>query len=117
MMTNRTDAGLPENIAAVLSYVLGWIMGVIFLLIDKRPFVRFHAAQSVVVFLGLHILRALLSVIFGFGWYGGFGLFTFTAGAFLLNLLSLLGLVLWVVLMVKAYQGIRFKLPIAGDIA
>ena len=118
MMANCTHAGLPENVAATLSYVLGWITGLIFLLIDKRPFVRFHAAQSVVVFLGLHILRALLSVIFGFGWwYGGIGLFTFTAGAFLLNCVSLLGLVLWIVLMVKAFHGIRFKLPLAGDIA
>lgn len=115
-MANRTHSGLPENLAALLSYVLGWLSGLIFLLIDKRPFVRFHAAQSVVLFLGLHILRAVLGVIFGFGWwYGGFGFSSL--GALLLDLISLLGFVLWIVLMIKAYQGVRFKLPVAGEIA
>ena len=95
------------------------ITGLIFLLLDKRPYVRFHAAQSIVVFLGLHILRAVLAATFGMGWwFGGFGNWgVFTFGALLLNFLSLLSLVLWVVLMVKAFQGVRFKLPLAGDIA
>jgi uncharacterized membrane protein len=115
-LANHTQSGLPENIAALLSYVLGWITGLIFLLIDKRPFVRFHAAQSIVVFVGLHILRAVLGVIFGFGWwYGGFGLTS--VGALLLDVISLISLALWIVLMVKAYQGVRFKLPVVGDIA
>ena len=71
-----------------------------------------------VVFLGLHILRAVLAAIFGMGWFGGFGSWgVFTLGALLLNFLSLLTLILWVVLMVKAFQGVRFKLPLAGDIA
>ena len=42
--------GLQENVAGLLCYLLGWLTGIIFLLIDKRPFVRFHAAQSIVVF-------------------------------------------------------------------
>src|SRR5206468_12238069 len=68
---------------------------------------------------GLHILRAVLAATFGMGWwFGGFGNWgVFTFGALLLNFLSLLSLVLWVVLMVKAFQGVRFKLPLAGDIA
>jgi hypothetical protein len=51
-MSDHTGSGLPENIAALLSYVLGWITVLVFLLIDKRHYVRFHAAQSIVVFLG-----------------------------------------------------------------
>ena len=66
-MSDHTRSGLPENIAALLSYVLGWITGLVFLLIDKRPYVRFHAAQSIVVFLGLQILQAVLGPIFGMG--------------------------------------------------
>jgi uncharacterized membrane protein len=118
-LPEHKQSGLPENVAAFLSYVLGWITGLIFLLIDKRPYVRFHAAQSIVVFLGLHILRAVLGAIFGMGWwFGGFGYWgTFTLGALLLSFLSLLSLILWIVLMVKAVQGVRFKLPWAGDIA
>ena len=55
--TPKCQRYLPQTAnasAALLSYVLGWITGLVFLLIDKRPYVRFHAAQSVVVFLGLH---------------------------------------------------------------
>jgi len=118
-MSNSTRSGIPENVAALLSYTLGWITGLIFLLVDKRPFVKFHAAQSVVVFLGLNIVRALLGMIFGVGWwFGGFaGWQVSIAGAVLVNLISLLTLVLWIVLMVKAFQGVRFKLPLAGEIA
>jgi hypothetical protein len=54
------QSGLSENAAALLSYVLGWITGLIFFLIDRRPFVRFHAAQSLVTFGGLHIIRIAL---------------------------------------------------------
>jgi uncharacterized membrane protein len=118
-LSANTQSGLPENVAALLSYVLGWITGLVFLLIDKRPYVRFHAAQSVVVFLGLHVLRGVLGLIFGMGWWFGVAGYwgAFTLGALLVNLVSLLSLVLWIVLMVKAFQGVRFKLPVAGDLA
>ena len=118
-MANGTRSGMPENVAALLSYVLGWITGLIFLLVDKRSYVRFHAAQSLVVFLGLHILRAVLGMIFGVGWwFGGFaGWQVSIIGAVLVNLISFVALVLWIVLMIKAFQGVRFKLPLAGEIA
>ena len=118
-MSDHTRSGLPENIAALLSYVLGWITGLVFLLIDKRPYVRFHAAQSIVVFLGLQIVQAVLGPIFRIGWwFGGGGYWsTFTLGTLLLNLISFLSLVLWIVLMLKAFRGVRFKVPLAGDIA
>src|ERR1035441_6467375 len=70
-------AGMSENTAATLSYVLGWLTGIIFFLIDKRPYVRFHAAQSIVTFGGLHVIRLVLGMIFGLGWafgpFGGYG--------------------------------------------
>jgi uncharacterized membrane protein len=118
-MSDRTRSGLPENIAAVLSYALGWITGLAFLFIDKRPYVRFHAAQSIVVFLGLQVFQAVLGPIFGMSWwFGGGGYWgAFTLGTLLLNLISILTLVLWIVLMLKAFQGMRFKVPLAGDIA
>ena len=105
---------MDENVAGLLCYSLGWITGLIFLLIDKRPFVRFHAAQSVVVFGGLHIVYYILSSIFlvGIGAAaGGLGLAVLLIGA-----LRLLIAVLWIFLMVKAYQGQRFKVPFAADI-
>ena len=59
------SSGLSENAAACLSYALGWITGIIFYLIDRRPYVRFHAAQSIVTFGGLHLIRIVLGMIFG----------------------------------------------------
>jgi uncharacterized membrane protein len=101
--------GLQENVAGVLCYVLGWVTGIIFLLIDKRPFVKFHAAQSIVVFGGLTLIRIALVFMHGmFGGLLGFGIF---------GLLTFLGFILWVLLMVKAYQHQMFRLPIAADIA
>ena len=118
-LADRQQSASSENLAAGLSYVLGWIAGLIFFLLDKRPYVRFHAAQSIVVFLGLHILQSVLGATFGMGWwFGGFGGWGVSSlGGLLLSLLSLLSLILWIVLMVKAFQGVRFKLPLAGDIA
>jgi len=112
-----SQSGLSENTAALLSYVLGWITGLIFLLIDRRPYVRFHAAQSLVTFGGLHIIFIVLGVIFGFGfWFYG-GWVHLGLGALLFSLVKLLSFVLWIVCMIKAYQGVRFKVPFAGDVA
>jgi len=112
-------AGLSENVAATLSYVLGWLTGIIFYLIDSRPYVRFHAAQSIVTFGGLHIIRIVLGMMFGLGWaFGGVGHFAgFGIGWMLLSVIGLVSLVLWIMCMIKAYQGERFMVPIAGDIA
>ena len=89
-------SGLSENAAALLSYALGWITGIIFLLIDTRPSVRFHAAQSIVTFGGLHILRIALGMPFGVGWwFGGFGHWGgFGMGVVLLSFLGLLTFIL-----------------------
>jgi uncharacterized membrane protein len=107
---------MAENIAGTLCYALGWLTGLIFYLIDKRPFVRFHAAQSIVVFGGIHIL---LFVAGGFlGWSlltGGFGGFSLSLA--FSRLVHVAALVLWVVLMIKAHRGERYRIPWAADIA
>lgn len=118
------QSGMSENTAACLSYVLGWLTGIVFFLIDKRPYVRFHAAQSIVTFGGLHVLKIVLGMIFGMGFvFGGFGHWgyagwgSFGLGIAVLSLLGLLTFVLWIVCMIKAASGSRFELPIAGPIA
>lgn len=113
------QSGLSENAAATLSYVLGWLTGIIFYLIDKRPYVRFHAAQSIVTFGGLHILRVLCGIMFGFGifGFGHVGLGFWGIGGLLIALLGLISLVLWIICMIKAWQGERWHVPIAGDFA
>jgi len=108
-----SSEGLQENVAALLAYVLGWLTGIIFLLIDKRPYVKFHAAQSIVVFGGLTILRIGIGIVGGmFGGVTGLGAIV-ALGA----VTGLVGLVLWVLLMVKAYQHQNFRVPIAANIA
>ena len=93
--------GLPSNTAAALAYVLGWLTGIVFLLLEKDDkFVRFHAMQSIIVF-GLITLFSFVPVI---GWM-------------LSPILMILGFVLWLVLIFKAYQGEKFKLPVIGDFA
>ncbi len=106
----KTSTGLQENVAGLLCYLGVWVTGIIFLILEpKNRFVRFHALQSIVTFGGLSIV--------------GFVINAFTGGPLLFIYLSLswilgvLGLILWIVLMVKAYQGERYKLPVAGDIA
>ena len=97
-MAEKTGTGLPKNTAAALAYVLGWLTGIVFLIIEKDSFVRFHAMQSVVTFGALTILT-LLPVI---GWV-------------LSPLVIILGFILWLLLIYKAYQGEEFKLPWLGD--
>jgi uncharacterized membrane protein len=104
-------SGLTENVAGLLCYLVGWLTGIIFLLIDKRPFVRFHAAQSIVVFGGLMLIRIVLT----FGWFASFGFWSLWS---LVSLaVSLITLILWIYLMVTAYQGRTVEIPIAAGIA
>jgi len=82
--------GLAENVAGLLCYALGWVTGLIFLLIDKRPWVKFHAAQSIAVFGGLTVIRiGLLFMSHLLGWA-------------IFGLIGLVRVVLWIFPMVKA---------------
>ncbi len=112
----KTSTGLQANVAALLSYVFGWVTGLIFFFVEKdNKFVRFHALQSVVVFGALSVLGIIISILSQFfimlHLYFISRLFSMAS-----NLLLLAGLILWVILMIKAFQGEKFKLPIAGDI-
>jgi uncharacterized membrane protein len=99
------STGLQPNVAGLLCYVLGWVTGIIFLVIEKdNEFVRFHAWQSIVVFGGLTVVDIVLGFIPIIGWA-------------IAGLLGIVAFILWIVLMLKAYQGQRFKLPIVGNIA
>jgi|SRR5271165_2977931 len=107
---------MSENVAATLSYALGWLTGLIFYLIDKRPYVRFHAAQSMVVFGGIHILTFIIGAFFGLSWLTG-GWAGFSFGLAFYRILNVVALVLWIVLMIKAHQGERFRVPVAANLA
>lgn len=99
MAEETSTFGLPKNTAAALCYALGWVTGLVFLLSERKDqTIRFHAMQSLITF---GVLNALMIVPF-IGWV-------------LSPLVMLLAFVLWLVLIVKAYQGEEFSLPVVGD--
>ena len=120
----KSSTGLDENLAALLSYVVGWISGLVFFLIEKDSrLVRFHAMQSIllnVVALVLGVGIWILAIFTGF-------FVSYVSGilSFLLSLLlGLVGFVVGigilvgvVICLIKAYQGQYFKLPVIGNMA
>src|SRR5260370_13748684 len=98
--TEYPTAGMEENVAALVSYIFGWITGLIFLLIDKRPFVKFHAAQSIAMSIGVFVLYFVLAIFMGLLHVVHLGLLAFM----LYPLLGLALFVLWIFVMYKAYQ-------------
>jgi uncharacterized membrane protein len=105
--------GLQENVAGLLCYVLGWLSGLIFLLLDKRPFVRFHAVQSIGLNIGVVVVYLAVALSFVMLHFLHLG---FLALA-IYPVLWLLVLAVWVFTMYKAYQHEKFMLPIIGNIA
>lgn len=97
--SGKSTFGLEKNVASALAYALGWVSGIIFFLAEKEDKdIRFHALQSIVFFGALSILGMVPIV----GWM-------------LSPFLFLIGLVGWIFLLIKAYQGEKFELPIVGE--
>jgi len=93
----KSSTGLKENEAGALAYVLGWVTGLIFFLIEKKSEkVKFHALQAIMFSVALMVI----------GWIPVIGWF-----------ISIAGLVIGIFLIVKAYQGKKYKLPVIGDFA
>lgn len=108
--------GLDPKIGAMLSYLLfGWIGGLVMFFTQKHPEVRFHAAQSIIVFGALTVLSFALSVLFPAMLFSGMG--SFAIVSFVSFALNAVGLVLWILLSIKGYNLEHFKLPVAGDMA
>ena len=110
-----TAAGMTDNVAGALCYVLGLITGIVFLVLapyNQNKFVRFHAFQAIffhVAFIGIWIAETIVAMMMPWS--------LSVVMSMIGLLISLGGLALWVWLMVKAYQGERFKLPVIGDLA
>lgn len=101
---DKAKNGESQNIKGALTYLLGPVTGIIFLLIEKKnSFVRFHAMQSVVLFGLLFIVYIILT----------FSLI----GLVLIPFLLIAQFVLWILLMWKAFSGERYKFPYLGDLA
>jgi uncharacterized membrane protein len=107
-----TSMGMDANVAAGLSYLFGWLTGLIIFLVEKQNrFVRFHAMQSIITFGALTVFWIVVQFVLQFIPFIGL------LACFLSPFIGLLSLVLWVVLMVMAFQGRYWKLPVIGDYA
>jgi|SRR5215204_1196039 len=124
VQTGKSSTGLDENVASLLSYVFGWLSGLIFFLMEKDSrLVKFHAMQSIL----LNVLIVVLAIVFSvvitvlvliLGTVSD----SLAAIAGILSyllwlLLCLIILILWVLCLIKAYQGQMYKLPIIGNFA
>ena len=104
-ISQETSVKIEPNVAGLLCYLGGWITGLIFFILEqKNNWIRYHAAQSILVFGTVMVAGIILRLIpyIGVPFSG---------------IVYFIGFVLWIVLMVKAYNGERYKLAIAGDIA
>jgi uncharacterized membrane protein len=100
----RSSIGLDENVAGFLCYLFGFVTGIVFLVVEKESrFVKFHAMQSTITFLGLFIISMII------GWIPIIGLLVYP--------IWILSLILWLILMIKALRGERYSLPIVGKMA
>ncbi|MBP1932162.1 DUF4870 domain-containing protein [Ammoniphilus resinae] len=101
----KSSTGMDVNLAGVLSYLLGIITGIIFLVLEKESrFVKFHAMQSILVSVFLILLNIVLGFIPIIGWLIGL-------------LVAPMSLILWIYLMLQAYKGRWYKLPVLGEMA
>jgi uncharacterized membrane protein len=101
--SGKSSTGFDQNLAAALTYLGGAVTGIVFLVVERENrFVRFHALQSTITFLGVLVLQVLIRSA---PLLGGVVYWVFIAAV----------VVLWLVLMVKALSGERYKLPYIGD--
>ena len=99
----ESSTGLSANVAGLLCYVLGWVTGIIFVVLEqKSTFVRFHAWQSIMTFGVLTVAQLVLGWIPPVGWI-------------LSILIGILMFVLWLILIIQAGTGKMWKVPWAGD--
>ncbi len=111
MNENKTSIGFEQNVAAMLSYLIIWISGLIIFLIEREnKFVRFHALQSTITFLIITIINIIL---------GGFSRIPIVGFIFgiLLGVVGLLSFILWIVGIIFSVRNEIIKFPIIGDIA
>jgi len=112
-------AGLQDNLAGALCYVLGFITGILFLVLEpynRKPFIRFHAFQSIIfsaAWIALSIFLGILFSIVGLATGGMMWVLLIP----LRLVIGLGGFVLWLFLMFKAYNGERYQLPVIGPMA
>jgi uncharacterized membrane protein len=111
----ESSTGLSANVAGLLCYVALWVTGIVFVVWEKKStFVKFHAWQSIITFGALTVIQIIMSIL------GAIAVSTLSFG--LWRFANVLGIIvwviivaLWIVLMLLAYQGKMWKVPLAGN--
>lgn len=111
-----TSTGVEPRLSAVLCYAAWWVTGLVFLFLEREHRgVRFHAAQSLVVFGGLSLVMGLIGALNATALFVVPSLFQ---SIWALNsAIWLAGIVLWLVLMLQAFRGENRRVPFAADLA
>ena len=115
-MSDETSTGVEPRLASLLCYSGWWVTGLVFLFSERRHRgVRFHAAQSVVLF------GAVTTVLLAVGSASALALLTGGRAFQILqavgNLVWLGAIALWIVLLLRTWRGDTWRVPIAGDLA
>jgi uncharacterized membrane protein len=111
-VSDTNQSGLSDNAAGGLAYVT-IIPAIIFLLVEpfnKKSYVRFHSWQSIFLAIAWVVVQIVLMII---GRLPFVGMIIWFLGP----LVSLCFLILWIIVLIKAFNGDRFKIPFIGDLA
>ena len=93
----KSSTGMPEKVAALLCYVLGWVSGLVFLIIERRSsYVRRHALLSIIIFGAISVASLV------FGWLPA-------VGGVISWVISFVSIPLWIVLMILAGLGVIYR--------
>jgi len=120
-MSDTPQSGLSDNAAGAIAY-LTFVPAIVFLVLppyNTSPYVRFHAWQSIflnvaafAIYVVLAILSVFVAIMIPFGNFGGFGLWYLVVAAVRLTLF-----IIWLICVLKAVNGGKFKLPVIGAIS
>lgn len=115
-LSGPTSTGVDPRLSALLCYTAWWVSGLVFLIIEQQNrAVRFHAAQSLVLFGGLSVVIAMLSAF-------SIGMLVISTNAFqaarvVVYLVWMVAVAIWLLLMYRTFKGETWRVPFAGDLA
>ena len=111
-MQPASQGGIDKKTGSWLAYLLWWVTGVIMLFVGKNdPDVKYHAAQSIILFGSYSVIQIILRILGGI-----------EAVGLIIGIISLLlwigAVIFWIILLVKAFQGNdqRFQVPLLGGV-
>ena len=115
-MNEPTSTGVDARLSSVLCYAGWWVTGIVFLFAERRHSgVRFHAAQSIVVFGALSVALFVCGGASAIAFFMGVPIFQLIQA--IGNVLWLAAVVLWLFLLLKTWRGETWQVPVASGLA